>query len=177
MREPLPNRTCYDVPVMSHPGNEEPPEPTGGTEENDAPRETEPLPCKSHPCHLSKARMEVTVKPWGREEMWAFVEGKYAAKTLHVRANHELSLKYHRQRHKTVWILQGEVDVEHCRQGCMQKERFTEGSGFVVPPGAVHGVRAVTECVLLEVSTTELEDKVRLEDRYCRPPGVRSLRG
>ena len=37
-----------------------------------------------------------------------------------------------------------------------------------VTPGTVHRFRAVTDCLLFEVSTPELEDVVRLEDDYGR---------
>jgi hypothetical protein len=37
-----------------------------------------------------------------------------------------------------------------------------------VPPGTLHRLTAVTDCRLLEVSTPELDDVVRLDDRYGR---------
>lgn len=102
-------------------------------------------------------------KPWGREIWWA-VTPTYAAKRLEVRAGHALSLQYHERKHETLYFLEGVVRMR------LGTEEFTVGEGDVaaVPPGTIHRMEAITDAVIFEVSTPELDDVVRLEDRYGR---------
>jgi len=102
-------------------------------------------------------------KPWGREVWWAVSEG-YAAKRLEVRAGHALSLQFHERKHETLYFLSGTVRL---RLGDIERT-VPPGHVAVVPPGTVHRLEALTDAVVFEVSTPDLDDVVRLEDRYGR---------
>ncbi len=111
--------------------------------------------------------LRVIPKPWGREVWWA-VADRYVGKRIEVTAGHSLSLQYHELKHETLYFLSGEV-----RLLLGDQERLVgPGSVAVVPPGTVHRVEALTAAVIFEVSTPELDDVVRLEDRYGRAPAA-----
>ena len=112
--------------------------------------------------------VRIVDKPWGHEEIFA-VTDRYVGKILFVRAGESLSLQYHELKEETLRVLDGEMDlsigsaVEH-----LETRRLGEGAVFHVAPRTLHRMVAVTDCRLLEVSTPELDDVVRLEDRYGR---------
>jgi mannose-6-phosphate isomerase len=106
-------------------------------------------------------------KPWGYELWWAHTE-KYVGKLLHVKAGHRLSLQYHRVKDETIHLLAGDLlFVIDEGQGLVEK-RMAPGESYRVKPGTVHRMVAVTDCDILEASTPEVEDVVRLEDAYGR---------
>ena len=117
------------------------------------------------------AAMHVVPKPWGREVWWA-VADQYVGKRLEVTAGHCLSLQYHRRKHETLYFLSGDVRLQ------LGDERRIVGPGYVavVPPGTVHRMEALTNAVIFEVSTPELQDVVRLEDRYGRAAALSATR-
>jgi mannose-1-phosphate guanylyltransferase/mannose-6-phosphate isomerase len=102
-------------------------------------------------------------KPWGREVWWAHSRA-YVGKRIEVASGHALSLQLHRRKHETLYFLEGEVRL---RLG-EEVQRMGPGDVAVVPPGTVHRIEALTDAVIFEVSTPEVEDVVRLEDRYGR---------
>jgi mannose-6-phosphate isomerase len=114
-------------------------------------------------------RARIVGKPWGHEEIFALVEGKFCGKVLHVNAGEALSLQYHERKEEVIavqsgrcWMQAGEHESE------MTVLEMGPGDSIHLPAGARHRVEAITDVVLLEVSTTELDDVVRLEDRYGR---------
>ena len=107
----------------------------------------------------------VVDKPWGREIWWALGPG-YVGKRLEVRAGEALSLQYHERKHETLYVQSGEL-LLHLNG---DERRVAAGHVATVAPGCVHRMEAVTDVVLFEVSTPELDDIVRLEDRYGRAP-------
>jgi mannose-6-phosphate isomerase len=108
-------------------------------------------------------------KPWGHELIWAKAE-RYAGKLLFVRAGHSLSLQFHREKDESWYVLEGRAEVElgEAGQAVLTTEIVGPGSAFRFPPGTVHRVRAVEDTTILEVSTPQLDDVVRLEDSYGR---------
>lgn len=108
-------------------------------------------------------------KPWGHEIIWAHTD-RYVGKILHITAGHALSVQYHEQKDETVYLLAGEMkywvkldDGEELRD-----MRLAIGDAFRITPGTIHYMEAVTDCDVLEASTPELDDVVRLNDRYGR---------
>ena len=106
---------------------------------------------------------KIVEKPWGRE-LWYAHTDRYAGKVLEVTAGHTLSLQKHRVKHETLFLQSGLM-------------RFTygdsvfdwePGEAIEIEPGTVHRMEAIEDSVILEVSTPELDDVVRLEDRYGR---------
>lgn len=107
-------------------------------------------------------------KPWGHEIVWAHTD-RYVGKILHVRAGESLSLQYHRQKDETVRVLSGLLRFEVWREGETPREvRLGPGDGWHIAPGLRHRMIAVEDTDVLEVSTPELDDVVRLDDRYGR---------
>jgi mannose-6-phosphate isomerase len=107
-------------------------------------------------------------KPWGHELIWARTE-RYVGKILHVRRGHALSLQYHRVKEETIRLLSGRMRLETETDAGVREVRVLEpGDGAHVPPGLRHRMEALEDCEILEVSTPELDDVVRLEDRYGR---------
>jgi len=109
-------------------------------------------------------------KPWGGEEIFAETE-RYVGKILTVRAGHELSLQYHRVKDETMRVLEGVCELHLGRDaggGPAERLVLREGDARRIPPGTVHRLVAVTDVRIVEVSTPELDDVVRLEDRYGR---------
>ncbi len=114
-------------------------------------------------------RVEVTIvpKPWGHERIWARSE-KYVGKLLHIEAGHELSVQYHDRKDETVHLLSGEIIYRVKTDGEMADVHLKQGESFRIVPGTVHQMIAVTDCDVLEASTPELDDVVRVTDRYGR---------
>src|SRR5262249_34864849 len=107
-------------------------------------------------------------KPWGYEIVWACTE-RYAGKILHVRAGESLSLQYHERKEETLRILAGPVSLEVGNEGEERRTlRLGPGEGWHIPPGTRHRLTAIEDVDVLEVSSPELDDVVRLEDRYGR---------
>lgn len=107
-------------------------------------------------------------KPWGHEIIWADTD-RYVGKILHVRAGHALSLQYHERKDETIYLLTGEMKFYAGPSAGELKEVFLEaGQSFHVTVGTVHRMVAVTDVDILEASTPDLDDVVRLDDRYGR---------
>jgi quercetin dioxygenase-like cupin family protein len=112
--------------------------------------------------------MRTVEKPWGHELIWAHTD-RYVGKILHIKAGERLSLQYHRQKDETIMVLSGRLRFEHYEEG--QEPQIREllpRQPFHVRPGIRHRMIAVEDTDVVEVSTTELDDVVRLEDRYGR---------
>ena len=115
---------------------------------------------------ISPKRVE---KPWGHELWWAQTD-RYVGKLLHVKAGHRLSLQYHQEKDETIHLWSGELLLvldEGDGQGLVE-HHLAPGQSYRVKPLTRHRMVALTDCDLLEVSTPEVEDVVRLEDAYGR---------
>ena len=113
---------------------------------------------------------EIIAKPWGHELIWAHTD-RYVGKILHVRAGEALSLQFHREKDETIMVLTGKLRFEHFIDG--QPPHVHElgpREPFHIPPGMRHRMTAIEDSDIVEVSTPELDDVVRLEDRYGRAP-------
>lgn len=111
-------------------------------------------------------------KPWGYELIWANTD-RYVGKVLHVDAGHALSLQYHERKDETIHVLRGRMRFWVGRSADELREiTLAEGASYRVVPGTVHRMEAVTDVDILEASTADLDDVVRLEDRYGRVADV-----
>jgi mannose-6-phosphate isomerase len=107
-------------------------------------------------------------KPWGHETIWALTD-RYVGKILHINAGHELSVQYHNVKDETVYLLAGQIVYRvKSDAGLLEDVNLTLGESFRITPGTVHQMVALTDCEVLEVSTPELDDVVRLSDKYGR---------
>jgi mannose-6-phosphate isomerase-like protein (cupin superfamily) len=107
-------------------------------------------------------------KPWGHEVWWAQTDA-YAGKLLHVNAGHRLSLQLHREKDESSYVLSGRLRlVAGPSADELTEKEVGPGYAWRVEPGTVHSIEALEDTVVLEVSTAQLDDVVRLEDRYGR---------
>lgn len=106
-------------------------------------------------------------KPWGYELVWARTD-RYAAKILHLNAGHGLSCQYHNVKDETLHVLSGELILRLGQGAELVERRFSAGQSVRIPPKLVHQIEAVVDSDVLEASTPELDDLVRLTDRYGR---------
>ena len=115
--------------------------------------------------------MTTVVKPWGREEWFAHTS-RYAGKILHITAGERLSVQYHREKDETSMLLSGRIEIATGPTVDALAARIIEpGGAWRVPALTVHTVSALEDSVIVEVSTPELDDVVRLDDRYGRCDG------
>jgi quercetin dioxygenase-like cupin family protein len=106
-------------------------------------------------------------KPWGHEIIWARTE-KYVGKTLHIKAGHQLSLQFHRVKDETIHVQAGRMRFRVEEDGQMVERMLNPGDSYHIIPNTKHRMIAETDCDILEASTPELDDVVRLEDSYGR---------
>jgi len=108
-------------------------------------------------------------KPWGYELIWAETD-RYVGKVLFIKAGESLSLQFHRAKDES-WLVQsgrGKLELGSAGDAVLREEAIGPGSSFHFRPGTVHRVTAIDDTTILEVSTPQLDDVVRLEDRYGR---------
>jgi mannose-6-phosphate isomerase len=108
-------------------------------------------------------------KPWGHELIWALTDD-YCGKLLFVKAGESMSLQFHREKDESWLIHSGRVELEMAGPGkkLPASEVVGAGAAFRIQPGTVHRVKALEDTMIFEVSTPQLEDVVRLEDKYGR---------
>jgi mannose-6-phosphate isomerase len=108
-------------------------------------------------------------KPWGYELIWALTD-RYCGKLLHVRAGEQLSLQFHQVKDEAWLVVEGKAEIELAPAGDAMpaSEVVGPGAAFHFEPGTVHRLRALEDTTIYEVSTPEIDDVVRLEDRYGR---------
>jgi mannose-6-phosphate isomerase-like protein (cupin superfamily) len=108
-----------------------------------------------------------TEKPWGFELLWAKTD-QYVGKLIHVTAGHALSLQYHNKKVETIFLHTGRMRFEIQEGDTLVAREMLPGDRVHVPAGTVHRMIALEDIDIFEVSTPELDDVVRLEDRYGR---------
>lgn len=106
-------------------------------------------------------------KPWGYELIWAQTE-RYVGKILHIKKGESLSYQYHRMKDETIRLQSGVMEMDIETDGHRTKVTLRPGDCLHIPPGMKHRMIAVEHCDVIEVSTSELDDVVRLDDRYGR---------
>ena len=106
-------------------------------------------------------------KPWGYELHWAKTD-RYVGKLIHVAKGHALSLQYHNLKDETIYLWAGKLLFEIEVDGRLVSREMLPGEAVHVTPKTVHRMIAIEESDIFEVSTPELHDVVRLEDRYGR---------
>jgi mannose-6-phosphate isomerase len=128
----------------------------------------EPAVVRTLPCSALMAEAPYRVdKPWGHELIWARTD-RYVGKILHVKAGHVLSLQYHNRKDETMHVLSGELILRTGTGDALVSRPFKAGETVHIPPKLIHQIEAVRDSDVLEASTPELDDLVRLQDRYGR---------
>jgi mannose-6-phosphate isomerase len=122
---------------------------------------------------------KIVLKPWGRE-IWYAEQAAYAGKVLEISAGKRLSLQYHERKTETLYLLSGRVIVTFrplvagetptaATVSAGHEHTWEAGQALHIPVHTIHRFAAVTDAVLLEVSTPDLTDVVRLQDDFSRP--------
>ncbi|MEE8490562.1 MAG: cupin domain-containing protein [Acidimicrobiia bacterium] len=107
-------------------------------------------------------------KPWGHELIWALTD-RYVGKILFIEAGKRLSLQYHEEKDESIFVLEGRM-VLHLEdsEGELQSIEMEHGDSHRIPVGARHRFAAIEDTRLVEVSSPEIEDVVRVEDDFGR---------
>jgi mannose-6-phosphate isomerase-like protein (cupin superfamily) len=108
--------------------------------------------------------MNIIRKPWGREE-WLILNDKYCLKRLYIDAGKRLSLQFHEIKKETMILEDGTCDLLKNGETILMKY----GEPYTINPRDVHRLHAHRDTIILEVSTPEVDDVVRVEDDYGRP--------
>ncbi|MHB1457945.1 MAG: cupin domain-containing protein [Armatimonadota bacterium] len=112
--------------------------------------------------------LSTIVKPWGGEELLAHTD-KYALKSIHVKKGSRPSLQYHEKKAESLYLLSGLLQIEiGDTADDLITEVFNPGDIVDIPTRKIHRVSALEDSVIIEVSTPELDDVVRMKDDYDR---------
>jgi len=106
-------------------------------------------------------------KPWGYELIFAKTE-RYVGKILHINRGESLSLQYHEIKEETLFVVAGELKLTIEIDGDRRELPLRAGEAFHITPRMIHRMEAIEDTDVAEVSTPELDDVVRLDDRYGR---------
>ena len=115
--------------------------------------------------------MKVVTKPWGKE-IWLELNDSYCYKRIYINAGHQTSFQYHEKKLETNYIIEGEAEVWlENDEGVIIKKNMFKDDYFTVRPPKKHRVIAITDIILQEVSTPEVDDVIRIEDDSNRSSG------
>jgi len=107
-------------------------------------------------------------KPWGHEDIWAETE-RYVGKILCITAGKRLSLQFHQKKDESIRVISGRLRLElENEDGQIDVIEMGPGEARRIPTGRKHRFGAIEDCELVEVSTPELDDVVRVQDDYGR---------
>lgn len=122
--------------------------------------------------HVTTAK-KVT-KGWG-EERWLVDEcASFGFKIIHIQAGQKTSLQYHERKEEANLVVSGSGVLFYANNQPnepLQKIGIGAGDIIHILPGMIHRIRATNDITLVEVSTPELDDVVRLEDDWDRGSG------
>ena len=109
---------------------------------------------------------EIPGKPWGTELVVAETKD-YLGKVLTMRAGHRGGLQYHELKDESFYLYRGQATVVYVdEQGTLARKIMTAGQTFHIPPGAVHQVIAMSDCVFFETSTPVFDDRTNCSERF-----------
>jgi choline kinase/mannose-6-phosphate isomerase-like protein (cupin superfamily)/thiamine kinase-like enzyme len=115
--------------------------------------------------------MKTVTKPWGKEE-WLELNDRYCYKRIYINAGYKTSYQYHNLKRETNYIISGEAEVWlENDEGVVEKKIMKAGDYFNVTPPKKHRVIALTDIILQEVSTPEVDDVIRINDEFARGDG------
>jgi mannose-6-phosphate isomerase-like protein (cupin superfamily) len=117
--------------------------------------------------HFAKSPIKRVPKPWGYELIFAKTD-RYVGKILHINRGESLSLQYHEIKEETLFVVAGELKLTIEVDGDRRDLNLRAGEAFHIVPRMIHRMEAIEDTDVAEVSTPELDDVVRLEDRYGR---------
>lgn len=114
---------------------------------------------------------KVIHKPWGKEE-WLELNDSYCYKRIYINAGYKTSFQYHNYKKETNYIIAGKAEVWlENDSGIVEKKLMKAGDFFNVKPTKKHRVIAITDIILQEASTPEVDDVIRINDEFNRSDG------
>jgi len=120
---------------------------------------------------MKEEQAKIVTKPWGKE-VWLELNDRYCYKRIYINAGNKSSYQYHEQKLETNYVISGEAEVWlENNKGVVERIKMTAGDFFTVLPLRKHRVIAVTDIILQEVSTPEVDDVIRIEDDSGRSDG------
>jgi len=115
--------------------------------------------------------MKVIYKPWGKEE-WLELNDNYCYKRIYINKGYKTSFQYHNKKKETNYIISGEAEVWlENDEGVIEKKVMGSGDYFSINPPKKHRIIALTDVILQEVSTPEVDDVIRIDDEFSRIDG------
>ncbi len=117
--------------------------------------------------HFTAREVTRVPKPWGYELIWGRTE-RYVGKVLHVNRGESLSRQYHNVKDETLYLISGKIRLTLKWEDQERTVTMNVGDSYHIPPRLIHQIEAIEDSDIVEVSTPELDDVVRLEDRYGR---------
>jgi len=119
----------------------------------------------------NESSAKTIIKPWGKE-VWLALNEHYCYKRIYINASARTSFQYHQKKIETNYIIDGEAEIWlENDQGVVEKKIMRGGDFFHINPPKKHRVIAITDIILQEVSTPEVDDVIRIEDDTNRPDG------
>lgn len=112
---------------------------------------------------MHEVDVKIIKKPWG-QEIWLAFEDEYAGKILEVKKGARLSYQYHENKKETLYVFKGKMKLTHDGGDVL----LTEGQSITLHPGDKHRIEALSDLKIIEVSTSHLDDLIRIEDDYHR---------
>jgi len=107
-------------------------------------------------------------KPWGHELIWAHTD-RYVGKVIVIEAGKRLSLQRHVVKDESIYVISGHLRLTlEDEAGAIDVVDLEAGDHRHVPTGRIHRFEAVERTELMEISTPELDDVIRLEDDFGR---------
>lgn len=133
---------------------------------------------------------KIVTKPWGNGvvkgvtgvgEIWLnYREGEevgdeekpYVFKKLFAKAGTKMSFQQHEKKREINYLVKGKVEAWYENDdGVIEKKIVEEGGIWEIPPPKKHRTIAIEDSVIIECSTPEVDDVIRLEDDTGRPGG------
>ena len=112
--------------------------------------------------------MKIIDKPWCKEELLE-INDHYMVKKLTMWKGHRCSLQYHKQKKETIYVLSGQLKIySGPAENKLTVKIYGPNEIITLPPGTIHRMEGVEDCVYLEASTPQMEDVVRIQDDYNR---------
>lgn len=120
---------------------------------------------------MKEDECKIVMKPWGKE-VWLELNKRYCYKRIYINAGTRTSYQYHKKKMETNYIISGSAEVwlENDNKE-VEKKIMNRGESFTVLPGRKHRIIALTTLILMEVSTPEVNDVIRIEDDTNRGDG------
>lgn len=105
-------------------------------------------------------------REWGTETLIHLAKGRWSMKKIFIKAGSRGGLQYHRIKNEASFLVYGELLIRYVDEGKLLEKRLTKGESIHFPPSCIHQEEAITDCLLIEVSTPHANDRVRVENNF-----------